>query len=56
MWQGKYISDENVLYENLAENAIPEEVVHMTVGDYDSFLVNRRRLMAEMMEKYYKSL
>lgn len=50
------IMDENELYVNLAENAIPAEVVHMKVEDYDAFLVNRRKMMAEMIEKYYKAL
>ena len=50
------ISDEDDLYKNLAENAIPAEVVHMSIDDYDTFLVARRKMMAEMIEKYYKSL
>lgn len=50
------ISDEDELYKNLAENAIPAEVVHMSIDDYDTFLVARRKMMAEMIEKYYKSL
>lgn len=50
------ITDENELAANLAENAIPSEVVHMDVNDYDSFLVERRKMMAAMIEKYYKSL
>ena len=50
------ITDENDLTRNLDENAIPENVLTMTVGDYDSFLVERRKLMAKMIEQYYKSL
>ena len=50
------ITDENELYVNLAENAIPGDVVQMDVNDYDRFLVERRKLMAVMIEKYYKSL
>lgn len=50
------ISDENDLKKNLEENAIPESVVHMTVDDYDDFLAERRKLMAKLIEKYYKSL
>ncbi len=50
------ISDKNELMINLAENAIPENVVNMNVEDYDEFLVTRRKMMASMIEKYYKSL
>ena len=50
------ITDENELYSNLAENAIPSNVVNMTVADYEGFLVERRKLMAKMIETYYKSL
>lgn len=50
------ITDETELYKNLAENAIPSDVVNMTVEDYESFLVERRKLMAKMIETYYKSL
>jgi hypothetical protein len=50
------ISDEQELMKNLEENAIPSSVVNMTVSDYDAFLVERRKLMAKMIETYYKSL
>lgn len=50
------ISEESDLIENLTENAIPESVIKMDVSDYDDFLVERRKLMAAMIEKYYKSL
>ncbi len=50
------ISDESELMINLAENAIPSEVVKMDVKDYEGFLVERRKLMAAMIEKYYKAL
>ena len=50
------IADKNELDENLKENAIPEVITDMTVNDYSSFLVTRRRLMAKLIEKYYKSL
>lgn len=50
------ISDENELMINLAENAIPGDVVKMDVKDYDDFLVERRKMMAAMIEKYYKAL
>ena len=50
------ITDENELMSNLAENAIPGDVVKMDVSSYDEFLIERRKLMAAMIEKYYKSL
>ena len=46
----------NWLMNNLKENAIPESVVNMTVNDFDDFLAERRKLMAKMIETYYKSL
>ena len=50
------ISEEDRLVENLKENAIPSSVVDMTVDNYDDFLTERRKLMASMIEYYYKSL
>lgn len=50
------ITDASELVVNLAENAIPENVINMTVDDYEDFLVERRKLMAAMIERYYKSL
>ena len=50
------ITDLQVLQENMAENALPSDIVDMTVEDYDRFLVERRHLMAKMIEMYYKQL
>lgn len=50
------ISDRKVLTENLEENAIPEGVVDMTVDDYEEFLIERRKMMAQLIERYYKGL
>ncbi len=50
------INDINLLNENLSENCIPMGIDNMTVVDYDVFLTERRKLMASMMERYYKSL
>lgn len=50
------ITDSDAFKKNLEENAIPEMVVNMTVDDYDKFLNERRRLMAKLIEKYYKNL
>ncbi len=50
------IMDIEALNRNIAENALPPEIVNMTVDDYDDFLVKRRQLMAKMIEEYYKQL
>lgn len=50
------ISDSDRLKKNLGENAIPEDIVDMTVEHYEQFLAERRRLMAEKIEAYYKNL
>lgn len=50
------ISDIDALKQNLAENAIPEAVIQMDFKDYDDFLDKRRKLMAKVVEKYYKGL
>ena len=50
------ISDEDLLRTNLEENCIPEDVFEMTAADYDAFLQKRRKLMAKMIERYYKAL
>lgn len=50
------IMDKASLDVNLAENALPTEIVNMTVDDYENFLSKRRHLMARMIEAYYKNL
>lgn len=50
------IADREVLVKNLEENAIPADIVEMTVEGYDAFLDKRRKLMAKLVEKYYKKL
>ena len=50
------INSKEALKENLVENALPEAIVTMTVQDYDKFLIERRKLMAATIEKYYKNL
>ena len=59
--EGKGMSTGNItsredLNGNLAENAIPCEVVNMNIEDYQSFLTERRKLMAKLTERYYKNL
>ena len=50
------ITDLETLKQNLAENALPVEIMNMTVLDYNEFLNKRRHLMAKMIETYYKQL
>ena len=50
------IFERDALMKNLSENAIPENVVSMTVENYDDFLADRRKLMAQLMMRYYKGL
>ena len=44
------------LETNLAENCIPLEFMHMSIADYTQFLNKRRKMMAEYIRDYYKSL
>ena len=44
------------LHENLQSNCIPKTVFEMNVENYDEFLLQRRKLMAEKMKEYYYSL
>jgi hypothetical protein len=50
------IIDEEVMRQNLKQNCIPEKIVEMTADDYESFLVERRKLMAQKIKKYYYKL
>lgn len=50
------ICNEELLESNLAENCIPADIAEMDVSSYDSFLIERRKLMAKLIEKYYKGL
>ena len=50
------ISDEEMLYRNLEENSIPQNIVSMDIIDYESFLQERRKLMAKLMQRYYQEL
>lgn len=50
------ISDADLLANNLVENCIPENVDTMDVSYYDAFLVERRKMMAALIERYYKGL
>lgn len=50
------ITDKEALIENLRQNAIPENIFEMDLDDYEHFLEERQRLMAQKIEKFYKSL
>ncbi len=50
------ISDASLLATNLAENCIPNSIDQMDVSSYDDFLRERRKMMAALIEKYYKGL
>lgn len=50
------IADADMLMKNLKDNCIPEGVVNMDFNDYEEFLVERRKLMAEKIKDYYYSL
>ena len=50
------ITDLDKLKENLAVNCIPFSVVDMTYENYEDFLAERRKLMAEKIKNYYYSL
>lgn len=50
------INNEEELIVNLSKHCIPTMVFESTVTDYHTFLVERRKLMAEKMKTYYRSL
>lgn len=50
------ISDEETLISNVKANCIPEGVFHMTAKDYETFLAERRTLMAQKIRQYFESL
>lgn len=44
------------LLKNLEMNCVPKEIFTMKSEDYESFLIERRKLMAEKIKGYYNSL
>ena len=51
------ILETSQLLENLKMNCVPEDIVNMSISDYETvFLPARRKLMAEKIRKYYESL
>ena len=51
------ILDKATLLDNLKMNCVPEDIVNMSISDYETvFLPTRRKLMAAKIRKYYESL
>lgn len=50
------IDNKEKLMENMNMNCIPESIFDMEVHDYDRFLAERRKLIAEKIRQYYFSL
>lgn len=50
------ITDRSALSRNLAENAIPENIGSVTSAEYESFLLERRQLMAAVIKRYFEEL
>lgn len=50
------ISTKEELDKNFLMNAVPQSLYDMEAMDYQSFLIERRRLMAKKIERFYKSL
>jgi hypothetical protein len=50
------IIDLNELKANLAQNCIPDSMLSANVLDYDSFLEQRRKLMAAKIKAYFQTL
>lgn len=50
------LSNEQQLLDNLRMNCVPPEIQHMSIDDYNEFLILRRKLMATKIKEYYHSL
>lgn len=50
------IADKDLLMTNLEENCILQNIMNMTVENYDEFLTERRKMMAALIQKYYERL
>ena len=50
------ISDKELLESNFKENCIPLNIDTLDVSSYEAFLLERRKMMASLIEKYYKGL
>lgn len=50
------ITDKDLLIANLQEHCVPLDIFNSLAGDYDQFLVERRKLMALKIKEYFNSL
>jgi hypothetical protein len=50
------LSSQQELSNNLKMNAVPADIMHMSIEDYNEFLIARRKLMASKIRDYYHSL
>ena len=50
------ITELNLLYDNLKQNAVPDTIFQMTMEDYQEFLIQRRVKMAKKMRDYYEKI
>ena len=50
------IVNEAEIVNNFEDNAVPKILLQAEADDYDEFLQQRQRLMAEMVREYYKGL
>lgn len=50
------ITNKELLNSNLEKHCIPNEIFEMDIEQYFTFLEARRKLMAEKIKRYYKSL
>lgn len=50
------ITDKDQLIANLKEHCIPLDIFNSLAGDYDQFLVERRKLMSLKIKEYFNSL
>jgi hypothetical protein len=48
--------DSEELASNFAMHCIPDGMENRAAEDYDGFLEERRKLMAQKIKKYFKSL
>jgi hypothetical protein len=50
------LSTHQELLNNLQMNAVPSDIMQMSIDDYNDFLTARRKLMATKIKEYYHSL
>jgi hypothetical protein len=50
------LSTHHELLNNLQMNAVPSDIMQMSIDDYNDFLFARRKLMATKIKEYYHSL